>query len=94
MSCRLRLTFTGLFQSSQHLGHVGSADAHLPRSQPASGLRRQPELCQQAVGVLIRMAVSSPALACFRTEEEEVQLGDQSGPFAGPIRKSRCRKPL
>jgi hypothetical protein len=32
---------------------------HLPRTQPASGLRRQPELCQQAAGVLIRMALQS-----------------------------------
>jgi hypothetical protein len=27
----------------------------LLRSQPASGLRRQPELCQQAAGVMIRL---------------------------------------
>ena len=32
---------------------------HLPHSQPASGLRRQPELCQQAAGVLIRVAVQA-----------------------------------
>jgi hypothetical protein len=34
-----------------------SGSHHLPRSQPASRLRRQPELCQQAAGVVIRMAV-------------------------------------
>jgi hypothetical protein len=28
----------------------------ITRSQLASGLRRQPELCQQAAGVMIRMA--------------------------------------
>ena len=36
------------------------ADPPLPHRQLASGLRRQPELCQQAAGVVIRMAVQSP----------------------------------
>jgi len=33
------------------------AEPPLPRSQPAIGLRRQPELCQQAAEVMIRMGV-------------------------------------
>ena len=39
--------------------HSHNASPGSPRSQPASGLRCQPELCQQASGVLIRMAMQS-----------------------------------
>ena len=42
--------------SSVGVGSKNSAEHshpihHLPRSQPAFGLRRQPELCQQGAGV-------------------------------------------
>ena len=51
-----------LFQLGKHgwpdrCANVACDARDLPRSHPASGLRRQPELCQQAAGVLIRMAV-------------------------------------
>ena len=36
---------------------------HLPRSHPASGLRRQPELCQQAAEVVISLLRTKSPLA-------------------------------
>ena len=42
---------SSLINRSQHIHHF-------PRSQPASGLRRQPELCQQAVIAVFQFSVS------------------------------------
>jgi len=39
---------------------AASRSHHLPRTPPASGLRRQPELYQQAAGVMIRTCTTAP----------------------------------
>ena len=48
---------------ADRLGCLPSSGALCTRSQLASGLRRQPELCQQAAGVMMRMPMQ---LAWFR----------------------------
>ena len=66
--------------SSDHLGQFFVPECHLSHClQPASGLRRQPELCQQSAGVVIRMALQwlPTQSVWFRAKKAEVQLGGQ-----------------
>ena len=45
-----------IFSSHRRL-RIQTPLQHIPRSHPAFRLRRQPELCQQAARVMIRMGV-------------------------------------
>ena len=68
-------------------GRTGWTDAtashHLPRSQPASGLRRQPELCQQAAEVTAQNGVAVGMVSgCGQTTRTTV---NSSTCLASPI---------